>query len=69
MMKRIQGFLFALLLIFSALSFSGCGGDDDRGGGINLFSIEDDKMLGMQLRDEILANPQEYPILDEGQYP
>jgi predicted Zn-dependent protease len=69
MMKRIQMTLLAFVLLISAVGFTGCGGDDDRGGGINLFSIEDDKMLGRELRDEILANPQEYPILDQGQYP
>ena len=69
MMKRIQMTLLSFVVLISAVSFTGCGGDDDRGGGINLFSIEDDKMLGLQLRDEILANPQEYPILDQGQYP
>jgi predicted Zn-dependent protease len=30
--------------------------------------VEDDVMLGKQLRDEILANPAEYPVLDRGQY-
>ena len=38
-------------------------------GGFNLFSIEDDIALGQQLRDEILLNPQDYPILDEGEHP
>lgn len=40
------------------------------GGGYNpLFSIEDDKALGQQLEQEIANSPQEYPILDRGQYP
>jgi len=36
--------------------------------GINVFSIEDDKQLGLQLKQEIEANPSEYPLLDETQY-
>ena len=57
--------MFSVLAISIALTWSACKGD---GGGINLFSVEDDKMLGMQLRDEILANPQEFPVLDEVQH-
>jgi predicted Zn-dependent protease len=36
--------------------------------GINLFSVEEDVKLGMQLRDEILADPDEYPVLDRNKY-
>ncbi len=32
--------------------------------GFNLFTLQDDISLGRQLRDEILANPQEYPVMD-----
>ncbi|MBC8045676.1 MAG: M48 family metalloprotease [Fimbriimonadaceae bacterium] len=38
------------------------------GGGINIFSIEDDKALGEQLDAEILADPTMYPILSESTY-
>ena len=38
-------------------------------GGINLFSIEDDKQLGQQVDEEIQADPSQYPILDENQFP
>lgn len=58
-------FLFSMLTISAVFTWSACSGD---GGGVNIFSVEDDKMLGMQLRDEILANPQEFPVLDEVQY-
>lgn len=37
--------------------------------GINLFSVEDDKNLGEQVDAEIEANPSDYPILDENDYP
>lgn len=64
MRKSILFFLSALAISIT-LTWSACKGD---GGGVNIFSVEDDKMLGMQLRDEILANPQEFPVLNEAQY-
>ncbi|MBK8500985.1 MAG: M48 family metalloprotease [Saprospiraceae bacterium] len=48
------------LLVFLLVS---CGDS-----GINIFSVEDDVKLGMQLRDEILADPEEYPVLDRNRY-
>src|SRR5262245_13320558 len=59
-MKRIYFFLFASAILFS---YSGCKDE-----GFNIFSIEDDKALGLQLQQEIAANPSEYPLLDETQY-
>ena len=41
---------------------SGCGD-------INIFTIDDDIQLGKDLREEILANPEDYPIVDESAYP
>lgn len=38
------------------------------GGGINIFSIEDDKELGAQIDAEILSDPATYPILSESSY-
>lgn len=38
-------------------------------GGINLFSLQRDIDLGKQVEAEIAANPNEYPILSESQYP
>lgn len=43
--------------------FAGCGG------GVVLFSIEDDKNLGAQVSKEIASKPDEYPILDPQKYP
>lgn len=37
--------------------------------GVNIFTVQDDIELGAQLRDEILANPADYPVLSESQYP
>lgn len=48
------------------LSLLGCRNPDDNS--INIFSIEDDKQLGAQVNQEILSNPQEYPVLNETQY-
>ncbi len=55
--------LALLSLSLTSIDFTGgCGG-------INLFSIEDDKNLGSQVDQEIQADPANYPILDESQYP
>ena len=44
-----------------------CSGDE--GGGVNLFTIEDDISLGQDLADQIAADPETYPLLDEAEYP
>ncbi len=38
-------------------------------GGVNLFSIQDDIDLGAQLAAQIEADPKNYPLLDEAQFP
>lgn len=53
----------AVLVSGGVLFVVGCGGST------NIFSVQDDIDLGTQLRDEINANPAEYPLLDEAQYP
>jgi beta-barrel assembly-enhancing protease len=53
-----------LILSVALLSFAGC-----KKGDLNLFSIEDDKSLGQQTVSQILANPQQYPVLSRTQYP
>jgi predicted Zn-dependent protease len=40
-----------------------CSGD------LNIFTVQDDIQLGKDVRDQIEADPQNYPLLDEGQYP
>lgn len=47
-----------------ALAGTGCAE-----GSLNLFSIQDDLDLGAQLRDEILADPDTYPVVDEADAP
>lgn len=49
------------------LAATGCKNKDDRS--FNIFTIEDDKQLGMQVKAEIAADPVTYPILSETQYP
>jgi len=46
--------------------FTSCNKD---GGGINIFSVEDDKQLGLQMQQEIQGHPAEYPLLSESLYP
>ncbi len=36
---------------------------------LNLFSVSDDVELGQQVRDEILADPDGYPVVDRGDAP
>lgn len=38
-------------------------------GALNIFTLEDDRELGAKLDKEIESNPQDYPLLDPGQYP
>ena len=49
--------------IVSASLLSGCSKDS---GGLNIFSIEDDKQLGLQTKAQIEADPSQFPILDPG---
>lgn len=60
MHRRIAA-LFLLPLLLTACKRSGTAVD-------YIFSTSEDVALGQQLHDEILANPDEYPILDETQY-
>lgn len=59
--------VLGLLILSTIFILEGCKKDGD---GIqpNIFSLQDDIDLGMQVRDEIKSNPQDYPLLDETQY-
>jgi predicted Zn-dependent protease len=61
-MKTKLFFLATAITLITA-----CGNPDDNS--INLFSIEDDKDLGLKVNTEIQSNPQEYPVLSRTQYP
>ncbi len=62
-MKTIHYFL--ILCLSSTMLLSSCDEDGD----INIFTIQDDKKLGQQLRDEILNSPDEYNIIDRADNP
>lgn len=53
--------LLSALVFSMALLFTAC----DKNNNINIFSIEDDKQLGLQVSEEIAQNPSEFPILSE----
>jgi len=56
-------YLFSFLIAATLISCSGCKDE-----GFNIFTIEDDKQLGLQLQQEIAANPADYPVLSQTQY-
>ncbi len=57
-------YVLLLLSLLATFFYSGCSKD----GAVNIFSIEDDKQLGLQTKQMIENNPSEYPILDPGRY-
>jgi beta-barrel assembly-enhancing protease len=59
-MRTFKHITFTTVLLGSFL-FSGCGKD---GVGLNIFSIEDDKQLGLQTKGQIESDPSQFPILD-----
>ena len=66
-MKKLK-YLIATLAL-PVLLWTGCNKDDDNGGGINIFTVEDDIQLGLDLHQEIMNDPANYPVLSESQYP
>lgn len=64
-MKTIH-YICTLSLVMVMLA-TGCKNKDDKS--FNIFTIEDDKTLGLQVRNEIASDPGSYPILSETQYP
>jgi beta-barrel assembly-enhancing protease len=64
-MKKITRIVLALS-VPAVLFLGGCSEDDP---GINIFTLEDNMQLGLQLHDTIAADPANYPLLSESQYP
>lgn len=64
MKLRNTGICLLVIAIGISVSINSCS----TGGGINIFSVEDDKALGAEIDAEILADPATYPILDEDEY-
>ncbi len=63
-----------LTLIISAGLLISCNKDDDDDDGPGLvdqllFPVENDVELGRQVADQIAANPDDYPVLSESEYP
>lgn len=54
-----------LLLLGTMAYLSSCKKDE----GINLFTLEQDVEFGMAMNNEIMAKPEEFPILSEVEYP
>ena len=64
---KLHGFI---LIGLTGLMLSACGmiNEKNKGKGINLFSIDQDKQLGAQVAGEIDGNPTDFPLLDPVQY-
>lgn len=62
-MKKVK--IFWLILATVATGMISCS----KGGGINLFTIEQDKAFGDTVNLQISSNPGSYPLLDKTQYP
>ncbi len=61
-MKKIYS---ATLVLFTLFLFNSC----KKSGGVNIFSLEDDKKLGLQVSQQIESDPGQYPVLSESTYP
>lgn len=57
-------------MAFMLIIISACGlvNEKNKGKGVNLFSVSQDKELGAQVAAEIDGNPTEYPLLDPVKY-
>jgi beta-barrel assembly-enhancing protease len=61
MKQQKQWWIVLMITVFFSTSCS-------EGGGVNIFSIEDDKALGAQFDAEISSDPATYPILSPATY-
>lgn len=62
-MKKNELILSIIISTAVIFSFSGC-----KKGGLNIFTIDDDKAFGAQMEAEIAANPAQYPLLSKTAY-
>ncbi len=51
------------MVLFSGLAFQACKAG--KGGGINLFTADQDMELGRQVNEQILSDPKRFPVLPE----
>ncbi len=63
-MKSVLFLAVSLSLLLNSCGNTGQGG----GKGFNLFTVDQDKQLGAQVDAEIMADPQQFPILDSVRY-
>jgi len=63
-MKKILVVIVATILISGCSLFNKDKKNDVPDGGFNLFSIQQDIELGLQVSGEIASKPDEYPVLD-----
>lgn len=63
-MKKVNKGIWLAIIALLTIGLSGC-----KDGGVNIFSIEDDKNFGAQMEAEIASNPSEFPVLSQSQYP
>jgi predicted Zn-dependent protease len=63
-MKKTS-FAIALVAFVSFSLFTGCKGNKPGGGGMNLFSVEQDAELGLQVKQQIESDRAQFPILNE----
>ena len=59
--------MIVLLGSVGLAALSGCTADSPVN--LNIFTVQDDMDLGAQIHDEILSDPETYPLLDEAAYP
>ena len=59
----------AFIMLIGLFALPACKKDKPGGGGVNLFTIEDDKAFGAQVAAEIDGDNVTYPVLDSAQYP
>ncbi|MFO7613940.1 MAG: M48 family metalloprotease [Bacteroidales bacterium] len=57
--------LLVALALPAILFFSACKDDN----GVNLFTVEDDKAFGLQMKEMIQSDPAKYPVLNKNQHP
>lgn len=67
-MKMSKTKITSIISLFLVLVACGTINKKNKGKGINLFTVQQDRDLGAQVATEIEGNPKEYPILDSIKY-
>lgn len=65
-LTKFKTWLIVLSVLTGSFLLVNCSKEDS---GINIFSIEQDKTLGLQVAHEIDSDKANYPVLSEAQYP